>query len=248
MILFLTSSPGGYPPSDRELMASPVSERNGLRERMRAAWPERPAKVVAVASDPDNKSMNEGMKANFRQMFSESGLPVAGIDIIDRDTAEELDMLLKDCDVLILCGGHVPTENRFFAELDLREEIRGYDGIVIGISAGTMNSADTVYAQPELPGESEDPEYRRYLPGLGLTKKNILPHYQDIKDDILDGKRLFEDITYPDSFGHTFYALEDGSYLFNDGTGEIICGRAYEIRDGQIRPFCGDGETLPDEA
>ncbi len=59
--------------------------------------------------------------------------------------------------------------------------------VVLGISAGTMNSADIVYAQPELEGESIDSAYQRFLRGLDLTKCMIIPHYQDIKDQILDG-------------------------------------------------------------
>lgn len=128
--------------------------------------------------------------------------------------------------------------------------MKAFRGIVIGISAGTMNCADTVYAQPELPGESANPQYRRFLPGLGLTELMLLPHYQDIKDDMLDGKRLFEDITYPDSYGREFYALEDGSYvLVEDGTTTLF-GAAYRIKDGTIRQVCGQGKSVavPDKS
>ena len=64
--------------------------------------------------------------------------------------------------------------------------------MIFGISAGSMNSAEEVYAQPELDGESLDPDYKRFITGLGLTKTKLIPHYQDIKDRFLDGKRLFE--------------------------------------------------------
>lgn len=83
----------------------------------------------------------------------------------------------------------------------------------MGISAGSMNCADMVYAQPELEGEAADPSYERFIVGLGLTERNILPHYQMVKDYTLDGLRLMEEITYPDSAGREFYALEDGSYI-----------------------------------
>ena len=66
-------------------------------------------------------------------------------------------------DVIFLGGGHVPTQNAFFHRIGLREKIRNFDGIVIGISAGSMNSADVVYAQPELPGEAADESYQRFL-------------------------------------------------------------------------------------
>ena len=41
--------------------------------------------------------------------------------------------------------------------------------MIFGISAGSMNSAEEVYAQPELEGESLDPNYVRFIPGLGLN-------------------------------------------------------------------------------
>ncbi len=243
-ILFLTSSPNGFSPYEREEVENDISERNGLRTRMSSAWPKRPAKVLAVASDPDNIPMNDGMAQGYTEMFEKSGLPVEELCIIDSRNPEELDERLKDADVVILSGGHVPTENRFFTELGLREKLKDFNGIVIGISAGTMNSADCVYSQPELPGESIDPDYKRFFAGLGLTKINILPHYQAIKDEMLDGKRLYEDITFADSYGHIFYVLEDGSYLYSDGEGEIICGKAYTIKDGEMNIICEEGETL----
>ena len=113
----------------------------------------------------------------------------------------------------------------------------------MGISAGSMNSADVVYAQPELEGEVIDAGYQRFLTGLDLTKTMILPHYQMIKDNILDGMRIIEDITYPDSQGRKFYALTDGSYLYIDNGQEEICGEAYLIADGKTAQISALGET-----
>ena len=106
--------------------------------------------------------------------------------------------------------------------------------MIFGISAGSMNSAEEVYAQPELEGESLDPNFVRFIPGLGLTKTKLLPHYQDTKDSCLDGKRLFEDITYPDSMGHTFIAIPDGSYLYSEDGKEELMGEHFVISDGGI--------------
>ena len=101
-----------------------------------------------------------------------------------------------------------------------------------------MNSAEVVYAQPELEGEAVDPSYERFLDGLGLTECMILPHYQDLRDQTLDGLRIFEDITYPDSLGRQFYALPDGSYLYGENGVERICGEAWLIQDGVCRKVC----------
>ena len=106
-----------------------------------------------------------------------------------------------------------------------------------------MNSADIVYCQPEKKGESIDPSFNKWISGLDLTKRNIIPHYQMIKDDILDGKRLFEDITYNDSINHQFIALVDGSYLLIDDY-ETIYGECYFIKDGHIQLICHENETI----
>ena len=129
-------------------------------------------------------------------------------------------------------GYDANTPMGFFEKIHLREIMKDYDGIVIGISAGSMNSAEEVYAQPEEEGEAIDPSYQRFLSGLGLTKINHLPHYKEVKDDILDGLKVFEDVAYPDSMGKTFYAIPDGSYLFMDDLREELRGEAYRIKDG----------------
>ena len=145
--------------------------------------------------------------------------------------------------MVFLGGGHVPTENAFFREISLRSAFADWDGIVMGISAGSMNCAEMVYAQPEMPGEASDPSYRRFIQGLGLADFNILPHYQAVKDDYVDGLRLMEDITYRDSFGHRFYALPDGSYFLQTKDRKEIRGEAYLISEGGIRKICETGEV-----
>lgn len=139
-------------------------------------------------------------------------------------------------DVIFLGGGHVPTQNAFFHRIGLREKLAHFDGIIIGISAGSMNAADEVYAQPEMPGEAADPSYRRFLRGLGLTDINILPHYQIVRDNMLDGRRLFEDITIPDCEGRRALILPDGSFLMIKDGEEQVFGEGYWIGEGKLWP------------
>lgn len=172
-----------------------------------------------------------------------SGLPVEAVETCDSRT-ENLVQNIKEYDVVILAGGHVPTQNAFFKKIDLKEKLKGFDGILIGISAGTMNCAEVVYAQPELEGESDDKEYQRFIPGLGLTKLMILPHYQAIKDEILDGKHIMEEITYPDSMGKEIYALPDGSFISIENGTTTIHGEAYRIWDGRIEQICEQNKCV----
>lgn len=243
MIAFLTSNVGlPLDPADRHGPFA-LNEKNGFVERLRKAWIPS-ARCLFVASDPDNTLMVEGYGAKVAQAFAEAGLPFSKLDLWDsrRDySAEEV----RGYDVLFLSGGHVPTQNAFFQRIGLREKLAGFDGIIIGVSAGTMNSAGVVYAAPELEGESIDPEYRRFLPGLGLTQAMVVPHYQHIKNDMLDGKRMFEEIIYPDSIGRTFYALVDGSYLLVEDGRTTLYGEAYQISDGALQKLTSPGEVLP---
>ena len=60
----------------------------------------------------------------------------------------------------------------------------------------------------------------------------------------MDGLRLFEDITFPDSMGKTFYALPDGSYIYQDEQQKLLCGKGYCLRDGVMAQLTDNGEIL----
>ena len=106
-----------------------------------------------------------------------------------------------------------------------------------------MNAAERVYVQPEEQGESV-PEFQRFLPGLGITTVNVLPHYQQVKDYYLDGKRLFEDITFADSFGECFYVFVDGTYLLIEDGCTTLYGEALLLRDGCMTQISESGDIV----
>ena len=152
------------------------------------------------------------------------------------DGADAYDYAMSgEYDGIILGGGHVPTQKQFFDEIHLREKLEGFDGIVMGISAGTMNSAELVYSTPELEGEAINPEYQRFLQGLGLTDIMVIPHIQKARYDVIDGLRLIEDIVVPDSKERVFWALPDGSYILQKDGKEVLYGEAIRIANGNIR-------------
>lgn len=242
-IVFLTSSPDASYQVDGQWITGPFTSKNGFLDQMKALWTV-PFQVLVIAAAPDEAERNDEMKQYFEKMFAASGVPVKGIHMLDRRTERHLAEWIAESDFVVLGGGHVPTQNTFFRQIKLREQMEKFSGIVMGISAGTMNCAEVVYAQPELEGEAVDPSYEKFIPGLGLTELNILPHYQMVKDNMLDGMRLMEEITYSDSAGHVFYALEDGSFIRCGNGTETLYGNAYRIADGNISMVCHDGESL----
>lgn len=243
MTLFLTSSPCDNNVPEGLDLPCIFDARNGFVENLRASV-EPGAQLLIIASDPDAFAGNDEMAATFEGCFAAAEIELEDVCVLDSRNADDAAELVAQSGVILLSGGHVPTENAFFASMDLRDLLADFDGVIIGISAGSMNCADTVYAQPEEPGEAVDPDYQRFIPGLGLTTRNILPHYNQVKDNVLDGLRLFEDITAADSTGHTFYILPDGSYILARDGDEMLCGEAWLMHNGMLEKLTEDGEEL----
>ncbi len=238
MIVFLSSSPC-IDGADRAIL----NPENGFLDQLREALPRHP-KCLFICSSPEDRFATCRFGADMFLAFAEAGIPFSGYQILDGYNRAEAAQLIAWSDFIILAGGHVPTQNRFFQEIRLDILLRNYPGVVLGISAGTMNAAEIVYAQPEESGESIDPDYQRFVPGLGLTRAQVCPHYQKVKHYTLDGRRLFEDITYGDSMGHTFFALPDGSYILCRDGWEILFGEAYRIRNGILEQVCTKGNHI----
>ena len=233
--LFLVSSPFTEP-------GKPLNKSNQFVERLLKCEHH---SALMVTSAPSDIRFSESFSYAIQHTMALSGITFENYIILDDRNKMDAQELVAASDFIILGGGHVPTQNAFFAEIGLKDCMKNFDGTVLGISAGSMNAASIVYAQPEEEGEAADPNYRRFLKGLGLTNVMLLPHYQDTKDRILDGKILFEEVTYPDSFGRQFIAICDGSYLYADGTAERICGEAYLIQNGTISKICDEGKEYP---
>lgn len=239
--LFLTSSPFG--PLDNSYSVRGVDPANGLPGLLKERW-RQGARVLIISAFPADIPANIEMRRGMEAAMREEGLSLSAVHIWDDRTGLYTEQKLHSYDVVFLGGGHVPTENAFFHRIGLVSMISSFDGIIIGISAGSMNAASLVYAQPELPGESLDPAYRRFIPGLGLTDLQILPHYQMVRKMELDGRRIIGDITMEDSFGHSFLALPDGSFVLGEDGRETVYGEAFRISDGEITRICRDGESL----
>lgn len=231
MTVFLTSIIGPHP----EGPIAGIYRENGFLENLKKRW-KPDSNILIMAADPDSPR-NDGWIGVMETCCTDGSLSMGKIEICDARNLI-LAQRLEEYDVIVLAGGHTPTQNRFFRRIGLKEKIAGFDGIVIGISAGSMNCAETVYAHPEKDGEAIDSNYQKFLPGLGLTELMIIPHYQEDKDTVLDGLRVMEDVAYPDSMGRSFLCLIDGSYVLLENGSQTLYGEGYEIRDGAMHQLC----------
>lgn len=238
MTVFMTSSPCIIG-AERAIL----SPANGFIDNLKASLPPRP-RALFVCSNPDTPAETDGFGRDICGAIVEAGIPVSKWSVLDGRNEKDAQLLIWQSDLIVLAGGHVPTQNLFFQKIGLGKLLKNYQGVILGISAGSMNCARRAYAQPEEPGESR-PDFRRFYPGLGLSEINILPHYQQVKDRLIDGKRLFEDVTYIDSIGNNFLSLVDGSYVLERGGETTLYGEAYAITDGKFFQISHEDEIVP---
>ena len=157
MIAYLTSHIGGSYKKNGTRIPTQLSTENGLLDSLKKHWKDS-SKVLIISADADDIKVNDSILNIFAASFPMSGLSISQMYICDNRNEKLVDNI-SIYDVLILSGGHVPTQNKFFENIRLKKHVKDFEGILIGISAGTMNSAEIVYAQPELEGESIDKEY-----------------------------------------------------------------------------------------
>ena len=238
MTLFLSSSPCIY-----DHAPATLTSENGFLPRLRAALPKKP-RTLFLASSPEDHDRTEYFAQDMAGAFRRAGIEFKTTRILDSRSQDRAKQWVESSDFIILMGGHVPTQNAFFNKIGLKELLKDYPGVVLGISAGTMNAAETVYAQPEAGGESA-PSFRRFYPGLGLTDIMVCPHHQQVKDWVLDGKRLYGEITEADSCrGYPFYIFPDGTYIYKDEKEYSIYGKCWRMLNGITELLSGDGGRI----
>jgi len=233
----LTSSPSVS-------MDGAINPANGFLYQVQRIVPIRSC-CVFVSSHPDDPHFGDHCTVSMAQAFEEVGFEFEHFDCLDRRNADQAQELIKNSDWIIFGGGHVPTQNAFLREIGMAKMLKGYRGLLLGISAGSMNMAKTVYAQPEEKGEATNPKYKRFLKGLGITEVQILPHYYMCKDMEVDGLQVYEDIALPDSKGgRRFYAFPDGTFLLGKDGKETIFGEFYLVENGVMRKVLEDGQSI----
>lgn len=237
MIYLLTSSPSVS-------MDGAINPANGFLDALTTyVW--QPSRCVFVTTQPDDAGFSDHCSQCMRQALEDAGIRFQDYRLLDRRTAPQAEDMVNNSDFIIFGGGHVPTQNAFLHDLHMGTLLKEYQGVVMGISAGSMNCARIVYALPEEDGEATDPRYKRFLPGLGITEVQILPHYYMFCNAPDDGIQAYRDIAIPDSRdGHRFYAFPDGTYLLGKNGTESIHGEFFIIENGVMRKVGENGQTV----
>ena len=220
-----------------------IDNDNGFLDNLRKHMTSRKCMVV-ISGNPKKKRYGDPNEIT-RQSFAMSGIPFDEYIYVNDDNKEHIAEYIAKADCINLFGGHLPRANAFINELNLKELLKDYNGVIIGASGGAMNMAENVYCIPEVEGEHCDPTFSRYLNGLGLTDINVIPHYHLFeKLQFSDGTKMLEDILLPDSKKSPMIALPDRSYIIQQEDNVEIFGEAYLLKDGQVAQICENNKCI----
>lgn len=240
--LFLTSNlETHYKDEQGNRIAQPIANKNKILDNLKK-YINKYDNFLFVCSDETNHEITD-MHANVTFESLNMIIPFKNYTVLDGRNKKQAKKLIENADFILLCGGHVPTQNKFFEKIKLKKLLKDTDAVICGVSAGSMNSADIVYAQPELEGEVLDCKYKRYLNGLGLTKVNIIPHFTNIIGNKVDGITNFE-LTIEDSYVRPIIAYSDGSYILISENKTWLYGKAYIVNKGQINEINDNDKVL----
>lgn len=219
-----------------------IDNANGFLDNLKKYLKKRDCMVI-ISGDPKKLHANDPNEIT-REYFEMSGIGFKEFIYVNDDNKDQISEFVKRADCINLFGGHLPTANAFVNELNLKELIKDFEGVVIGGSGGAMNMADVVYCIPEVEGEHVDKNFERYLPGLGLTDINIIPHWNFFKDmSFSDGVNMLNDILLPDSKRCPLLALPDCSYIIQEGDEKRVFGEAYLLEYDKITQICKNDES-----
>jgi dipeptidase E len=191
--------------------------------------------MLMVGGYPEDHAENMRVCSNIVDALALASVPVSDARVLDMATADDAVKMIYWADVIVMAGGDVIAQNRFIKEIELKELMNYFGGIVLAMSSGSVNCSENAYFLPEKPGEAADTTRERFGKGLGLIDISIVPHLQyELAHDV-DGLNAVYDIAVPDSIGRRIHMLYDGSYFIIDGKQMRFYGKGLVADNGTIR-------------
>lgn len=229
--IFLTSSLGTNIKVDGVKIPKILDNSNNLIEQLKESLPHY-NKIIYMASSPSNYENNDTYSSVVYESFKLSGITFNEYVLVDYRYEGNLEEEIKDASLMLLSGGDTKEEMEFFEEINLKNKLKKYEGVLLGQSAGSMNMAKKVICPPEDVNQIGE---NYIFDGLDIININIEPHFILNIDTSLEESVLLRKELLKISDKHTLYALTDGSHIvFSDGK-YTLYGDAYIIRNRNIK-------------
>jgi len=231
MKLFLASNIGGIKKENGKKVPVKFFEDNNFLKNMKESIKDY-NKFVIIASDPDNYEQNDDYLKLDMKALELSGLCFKENIVLDNRNKEDIANVLNNSSLIFLSGGDTLQQNMFFNNINLKNYIKKTTACIVGISAGSINSAKIVFNSPECEKDLSNPTI---LEGLDLTMINVEPHF-----DCDNLNKIQMDAILKESHNRVIYGLPDKSYIFNNK----IYGNCYKIYNGNIELISNDNEIV----
>ena len=174
--------------------------------------------LVFISALPEDYAQNDDDSDGMHAMFAERGMAFAKHLVIDRRTrANDAVKLVREADCIFLMGGEVSWQMKLIRDLGLVPELRASHGVILGVSAGSMNMGRYV---------AEIWASKTLCEGVGLTDITIKAHYTKDEWFIPALKEI--------SMVHPVTAMEDESAIFIQDGAVWKLGNIHWIDKGEI--------------
>ena len=186
--------------------------------------------IVFITACPVEYQQNDEDSAGMHGMFVEYGIGFERFCVVDaRMDPADAQKWAREADCFFLMGGGVCTEQmQLMREKGIYDIVRDGPGMVLGVSAGSMNMGKTTVDI----WESLEP-----YEGLGFADITMIGHF-----DYNDTERLRLETEV--SMERPVCAMEDESAIFiRNGKVDII-GTIHKIEKGNIGPFTEEDVRL----
>lgn len=179
--------------------------------------------ITVIASSFDKYEKNDLFFNKTIKFFNDININFKNTHLIDsRISKEEAKDLIETSDVVYIMGGDPYSGMQSINSYELKEVLRNFNGIIIGVSAGSMNmNANICYVD-----EDDEKTIIEYT-GLELADFNIYPHLDFNNIDYL--KEIFRV-----SKQQKTIALPNESFIRIENNIPEIIGEHYFVEDETI--------------
>lgn len=195
----------------------------GIARRLKEALACR-ERLAFISAWPGDAARNDADAAGMHDMFAEWSMGFDCFAVIDERTpSDKAQRMLREADCVFLMGGNPTAQMQFIRERALAETLRSFGGVLLGVSAGSINMARRALDVWESPKPYE---------GLGLTGITIKSHVNEGEEALLEKLRA---ISAAERL--PICAMEDESAIFLTREGVDWLGRIRYIDRGEVRPL-----------
>jgi len=180
--------------------------------------------LLLIASCPHSYEKTDAYKDGGIMWFRNIGIEFENVDVLDgRKTKTECLGLVSDASVIFLMGGTTFLQFEFLQKNDLIPALKQFDGVIMGLSAGSINMAVNSFYSAD-----KDCSRTHIYKGIGLSDVSIEPHFMIENKDLLDNDILpFSEII-------DIYAMCDDSAILVRNDNRQFFGNIYLASKGKI--------------